>query len=109
MGFMARRLKKAADRWFARQARAVAPGELRQLLGIASDYLQAAFGASKAAADEAALLAWSELEGRRSRCHVDLQVSTPHLVFVVDPVAGTRRPVPVVDLVRILGPRAAAA
>ena len=56
----------------------------------------------------AAVLAWSEIEGGRARCHIDLAASTPHVLVIVDTVAKTRRYVPLVDLVRILGPRVAA-
>lgn len=56
----------------------------------------------------AVLLAWARLDGEASRCHVDLAQSTPHLIVLVDPVAGVSRQIPVSDLIRFLGPRSAA-
>jgi hypothetical protein len=109
-GFRSKQLRKAAARHLAGAGTGVAPAELRQLLHATACELVARFTwATPAAADEAALLAWSEIEGRRTRCFVDLEASTPHLLILVDPVARSRRPIPVVDLVRILGPRSAAA
>ncbi|MFZ5871073.1 MAG: hypothetical protein ACOYXW_11180 [Actinomycetota bacterium] len=110
MGFRSRQLRTAAERYLARRGTSVPPAGVRRLLEDAAAHLLARFPAVKpAAAAEAALAAWSDMEGRRTRCYVDLQASTPHLLFLVDPVAGARRPIPVVDLVRILGPRSAAA
>ncbi len=58
---------------------------------------------------ELALDAWAQLEAPRTRCHVDLATSSPHLLFLVDEMTGERYAFPVVDLVRLLGPRQVAA
>ena len=99
-----KQLKKAAQRFLDLQPIA-SPAELTALLALTSAHLGQLFGVSGAEAHDIALSAWSEIEGRRSRCFVDLNLSTPHLIFLVDPIAGVRRPIPTVDLVRMLGPR----
>lgn len=101
-----KQLKKAAQRFLEQQEPACAPAELPALLAMASGHLAARFRLPMGEAYDVALAAWSEIEGQRSRCYVDLDLSTPHLIFLVDPIAGMRRPIPVVDLVRLLGPRA---
>lgn len=100
-----KQLKKAAERFLDQQEPARAPAELPALLAMASGHLAGRFNLPMSEAYDVALAAWSEIEGRRSRCYVDLDLSTPHLIFLVDPIAGMRRPIPVVDLVRLLGPR----
>lgn len=86
------------------------PAELGDLLEHAHAYLEARFPRIRRADIEAAALAaWAQAEGERTRCHVDLEASTPYLLWLVDPVAGVRRPFPVADLVRLLGPRTTAA
>ena len=100
-----KQLKKAAQRFLDLQEPAHAPADLPALLALTSAHLCKRFGLATAEAHDVALAVWSEIEGARSRCYVDLDLSTPHLIFLVDPVAGLRRPIPTVDLVRMLGPR----
>ncbi|MBP6876573.1 MAG: hypothetical protein KBC34_01005 [Phenylobacterium sp.] len=100
-----KQIRKAAERFIETQDQVHAPAELPQLLHTTALHLAGRFGLTHDDAYDVALGAWSEIEGKRSRCYVDLDMSTPHLVFLVDPVAGMRRPIPVVDLVRLLGPR----
>lgn len=97
-----------AARAYMRAAPQAQPADLPLLLESAGLTLRQAFRFTPAAEIEAAALAaWAEVEGERTRCYVDLEASTPHLLYLVDPVAGVRRPIPVADLVRILGPRMA--
>lgn len=100
-----KQLKKSAQRFLDLQEPAHAPADLPALLALTSAHLSERFGLATAEAHDIALAVWSEIEGARSRCYVDLDLSTPHLIFLVDPVAGLRRPIPTVDLVRMLGPR----
>jgi hypothetical protein len=110
MGFRSKQARKAAARFMAGVPSAKAPAELPALLKLTAVHLREKFAwLDDAGAHEAALTAWSEIQGRQTRCFVDLQASTEHLLILVDPVARTRRPIPTVDLVRLLGPRAAAA
>jgi len=84
------------------------PAELQQLLDRTAAALKTKFPERPAAELEAiALAAWAQAEGERTKAYVDLEASTPYLLWLVDPVAGVRRPFPVADLVRLLGPRAA--
>lgn len=103
-----KQLKKAAQRFLDLQEPAHAPADLPALLALTCAHLSRRFGLETQEAHDIALAVWSEIEGARSRCYVDLELSTPHLIFLVDPVAGVRRPIPTVDLVRMLGPRAVA-
>lgn len=104
----AKQLKKAARRYIEGEPAVHAPAQLTELLARAGAHLIGRFGLPLDDAQDIAMAAWSEISGKESRCHVDLALSTPHLIFLVDQVTGTRRPVPVVDLVRILGPRGVA-
>ncbi len=96
---------KAARRYLQAQPGAAGPNDLPELLAGAARHLVERLRIKPDDARDVALAAWSEIEGERTRCYVDLDISTAHLLFLVDPVAGVRRPIPVVDLVRILGPR----
>ncbi len=101
-------LPEAALAWLRGQP-PVQPAQLTELLDQAHEHLQRKFPrAAPAEICAAALAAWAEVEGERTRCHVDLEASTPYLLTLVVPVAGVRRQIPVADLVRLLGPRAAA-
>lgn len=98
-----------AARAFLESQPAAQPAELQDLLDHAHVHLRRQFsGPSDAQIQATVLAAWASVEGERSRAYVDLEASTPHLLMLVDTVAGVRRPIPVADLVRILGPRAAA-
>ena len=100
-----KQIRKAAERYINAQPPVAAPAALPELLHAAALDLAGRFRISHDDAYDIALSAWSEIEGKRSRCYVDLELSTPHMVWLVDPVAGVRRPIPTVDLVRMLGPR----
>lgn len=108
MNLFAGKTLREAARDFLREQRAVQPAELAELLELAHDTLQARFPRSTPAQiDAAALAAWANAEADRANCYVDMEASTPTLLWLVDEAAGVRRPVPVADLVRMLGPRAA--
>jgi hypothetical protein len=110
MGFRSKQARKAAARFLAGVQAVRAPAELPALLTLTAAHLSERFAwCDDTMAYEAALTAWSEIQGRQTRCFIDLAASTEHLLILVDPVAQTRRPIPTVDLVRLLGPRAAAA
>jgi hypothetical protein len=86
------------------------PAQLRALLEKTAEHLRLAYvGISQTAAHQAAVRAWSEIAAAQARVYVDLEASTPQLLVLVDEVSKTRRLFPVADLVRILGPRVAAA
>lgn len=109
MGFRSWVLERAATRLLKDALPCAAPAELPALLRQLERRLLLAYPrATPEAAAAAALRAWARDEARRSRCYVDLQASSPGLIYLVDEVTGRRRPIPVADLVRILGPRAAA-
>ena len=90
-------LRHAADRYLQAQSTVQTPAELPPRLKACAAHLAAGFGCTRAQADEAALLAWSEIAGRRTGCYVDLEASTPTLIYLVDAAAGVSRPIPVVD------------
>lgn len=102
-----KQIRKAAQRFIEQLPPIHAPAQLPELLHTTAIALAGRFQMSHDKAYEIALSAWAEIEGERSRCYVDIEASTPHLLILVDPVAGVRRPIPTVDLVRILGPREA--
>jgi isopentenyl diphosphate isomerase/L-lactate dehydrogenase-like FMN-dependent dehydrogenase len=83
----------------------VVPAELPALLAEVEAHL-ATIGIREDDARDIALAAWSEVEGRRTGAYVDLELSTPYLIFLADPITGVRWPLPTADLVRMLGPRA---
>lgn len=82
----------------------VAPAELPALLAEVEASL-VGLGVREDDARDISLAAWSEVEGRRTGAYVDLEISTPWLIFLADPVTGVRWPLPAADLVRMLGPR----
>jgi len=82
----------------------VAPAELPALLSDISARLTS-LGVAEDDARDIALAAWSEVEGRRTGAYIDLEISTPWLIFLADPVTGVRWPLPAADLVRMIGPR----
>lgn len=95
-------------RAFFRDAGGVQPPELPELLARGAQALQKKHPSFSL--DDAALMAraaWAEAEAERTKCYVDLEASTPHMIVLVDQVAGVTRRIPVADLVRLLGPRAA--
>lgn len=100
-----KQIRTAAARFLATQPRALAPAQLTELLALCGADLIRRFTLPLEDAQDIAMTAWAELAGKESRCRFDLALSTPHLVFLVDELTGQRRPVPVVDLLRILGPR----
>lgn len=101
-------IRKAAGRFFAGQDLDVGPDRLQHQLDLCAEHLVQRLAVSPEAAADAALVAWSEILGRETRCFIDLDASTPHLVFLADPLTGERHAIPVIDLVRLLGPRAVA-
>lgn len=104
----ARKTLREAARDFMHDQAAVQPAEFGQLLERAHEDLQALFPRTgRADIEAAALAAWANAEADRANCYVDLEASTPTLLWLVDQVAGVRRPIPVADLVRMLGPRVA--
>jgi len=97
-----------AARQFMLERDPVAPDRLPALLDLACATLLQRFPRSDV--DELAevvMRTWSEVEGERTDAFFDLASSSRHLIWVVDPIGGVRRPVPVTDLLRILGPRVA--
>lgn len=101
-------VRKAAARYFAGQDVEVGPDRLQQLLDLCAADLVERLAVPFAVAAEASLVAWADILGRRTRCEIDLAASTPHLVFLADPITGERHAIPVIDLVRLIGPRAVA-
>lgn len=100
-------LRAQARRAAMRQVQArptVVPAELPALLAEVEAHL-ATIGVREDDARDIALAAWSEVEGRRTGAYIDLEISTPWLIFLADPVTGVRWPLPAADLVRMLGPR----
>jgi hypothetical protein len=100
-------LRSQARRAALRHAQAsptVAPAELPALLSDISARL-ISLGVAEDDARDIALAAWSEVEGRRTGAYIDLEISTPWLIFLADPITGVRWPLPAADLVRMLGPR----
>lgn len=100
-----RQIRTAAQRFVALHPETLPPVQLAQLLADCAADLAARFEMESDDAYDIALSAWSERSGRATRCYVDLDVSTPWLVFVADPEAGVRHPIPLADLVKLLGPR----
>jgi hypothetical protein len=103
-------LRKAATRFLEAEPPIASPEELPQLLGRCAVHLVtvAGGGLDGAEAREIATVAWADITGRESRVFVDLDTSTPHIIFLKDGLTGRRRAIPVIDLVRWLGPRVVA-
>jgi hypothetical protein len=101
-------IRDAARRFLVFHGANVREREIDALLEQCGQHLVQEMKVQESEAYDIALSCWSEIEGAKSRCFIDLELSTPYLVFVVDPVAGTRHPFPVVDLIKMLGPRLAA-
>ena len=95
--------RRAADRLIQSRA-SVPPAELPALLSDVETRLRDQ-GVREDDSRDIALASWSEVEGRRTGAYVDLEISTPYLIFLADPVTGVRWPLPAADLVRMLGPR----
>ena len=103
------RLKQLATSWLRGQP-TPQPAQLRAQLAEAGEIvLRSAPDAGAIAIRQAVLAAWSEIAAENSRAYVDLEASTPQMLVLVDEVTKTQRLIPVADLVRILGPRVAAA
>lgn len=104
--------RKAADRFLVAEGvtgtTSLAPAQLREALDRCAAHLVDRLRLSPADAAELAITVWSEIAGRETNCYFDLQTATAHLVWIVDPIAKTRRAIPVIDLVRMLGPRTVA-
>lgn len=81
------------------------PAQLAFALSRCVEHLLERFKMAQDDAYDVALAAWSEYAGKATGCYVDLAVSTPHLVFVADPAAGVRYPIPLADLLKFIGPR----
>lgn len=102
-------LRKAAARFLEAEPPVASPEELPGLISRCAVHLVGlAAGLDGAQARELALIAWADITGRESRCFVDLETTTPHIIFLKDGLTGRRRAIPVIDLVRWLGPRAVA-
>lgn len=100
-----RQVRTAAQRFVALYPETLPAAELAQLLAACAADLDRRFDIDPEDAYDIALSAWSERSGRATRCYVDLDVSTPWMIFIADPEAGVRRPIPLADLVKLLGPR----
>ncbi|WP_337186712.1 hypothetical protein [Phenylobacterium sp.] len=100
-----RQVRTIAQRFLALYEPHLPPPELARALAACAAFIAERVEIDPDDAYDVALSAWSERSGRATRCYVDLDVSTPWLVFVADPEAGTRYPIPLADLVRMLGPR----
>lgn len=100
-----RQIRTAAQRFVALYPESLPPSELAELLSACATHLLDRFEMDQDDAYDCALSAWSERSGRATRCYVDLDVSTPWLIFVADPEAGVRHPIPLADLVKLMGPR----
>lgn len=103
-------LDAAARRWFYQTRPDTSPGQLSLTLARCADHLVAFHGAKPLeAARDAANRAWGEVEAGRSTAWFDIDASSPHLVFIEDPVSRTRRALSLSDALRLLGPRPVAA
>lgn len=105
--------EKAAERFLvskgARSHDSFDPEGTLQILALCADHLVATLQLDPLEARDQALRSWSEIIGREAQAYIDLEASTQFMVVVVDPLAGdVRRAIPVVDLLRLLGPRAVA-
>lgn len=106
---MAGQRLKAAERFLIADGsagRVPLEGEaLSEAIGRCADHLVTALELESDQAAEVAITAWAGIVGRDSACFIDLATSSRHLVWLVDPIAQERRAIPVIDLIRILGPR----
>lgn len=105
--------EKAAERFLVSQGAtshdALDPERTLEVLALCADHLQRACFLAPFEARDQALRSWCELVGRQAQAVIDLEASTPFMIVVVDTLAGgTRRAIPVVDLLRLLGPRVVA-
>lgn len=100
-----RQVRTCAQRFVAQYPESLPAAELAQLLAACAADLDQRFDIEADDAYDIALSAWSERSGRATRCYIDLDVSTPWMIFIADPEAGVRRPIPLADLVQLLGPR----
>lgn len=103
----AAQLQRAATRFIEAEPQASDTAGLPQLLSRCAVHLVGVSGGDLDGADARAiaLRAWAEVSGRESRCFVDLALSTPHLIYLRDGLTGRTRAIPVIDLVRWIGPR----
>lgn len=101
----ARQIRKAALRHFQARPLPRAPAELPAALAACADDMRSRFDLATDDAHDLAMSAFSELSGRETGWSVDLELTTEHLVFVIDHANSTRRAIPLIDLVRMLGPR----
>lgn len=99
-----RKIRKSALAWFRDRPRPAAPAELPAALRDCADQLHVAFGLELDTCHDVAMSAFSEISAQATGCYIDLELTTRHQVFVVDERAGVRRVIPLIDLVRILGP-----
>jgi hypothetical protein len=100
-----RQIRTSAQRFMALQPDSLPAPELAEALTACAAHLLARFEMEADDAYDVALAAWSERSGRATRCYVDMDVSTPWMIFIADPEAGVRHPIPLADLVKLLGPR----
>lgn len=101
----ATQLRKAATRFLEGQPPISHPHELTDLISRCAVHLVGVGRLDGAEARDLAVAAWAEISAREARCFVDLELSSPHLIYLMDGVTGRRRAIPVIDLVRWLGPR----
>ncbi|MDZ4372609.1 MAG: hypothetical protein U1C74_14460 [Phenylobacterium sp.] len=100
-----RQVRTIAQRFLAHYEPNLPPPDLAAALAACAAEISRRAEIEPDDAYDVALSAWSERSGRATRCYIDLDVSTPWLVFVADPESGARYPIPLADLVRMLGPR----
>jgi hypothetical protein len=104
MGAPLRQIRKAALRHFDARALPAGPDALPAALADCAHFLMTGFGVARDDAHDIAMSAFSELSGRATGCHIDLELTTRHQVFVIDRRTGLRKCIPLIDLVRMLGP-----
>jgi hypothetical protein len=100
-----RQVRTSAQRFMAHHPESLPAPELAELLTACAAHLLARFEMEADDAYDVALAAWSERSGRATKCYVDMDVSTPWMIFIADPEAGVRHPIPLAELVKLLGPR----
>lgn len=100
-----RQIRTSAQRFMALHPETLQPPELAELLTACAAHLLARFEMEADDAYDVALAAWSERSGRATRCYVDMDVSTPWLIFIADPESGVRHPIPLAEIMKLLGPR----
>lgn len=99
--------RAARDLWQAQLQLGEAPSPAG--VNRCAEELVALTGAAAAEARDAAIRTYAEAAGAACRARFDLGASSEHVVFVVDQASGRRIGLSIVDVMRLLGPRLAAA